>query len=140
PFQSILWDPPLARPPRKALAQCAHFFNEGKAVMVALLDSKEIIAWSVLSWDEMWRSRLQTTIGHTAWSPQSKHLLLWNLYDGIDVYHVTANKQPVLIKRNNSKQVELGWDGEITIHGTNSSEVHIWRIRTATQSCVLPHG
>ncbi|KAH7920017.1 WD40 repeat-like protein [Leucogyrophana mollusca] len=145
PFKRIVSDPPMLHPPKKALARAVHFYNNGKFLMVAFLDSKEIVAWEVSSWKELWRWKLTTRIGHTAWSPETSLLLVWNLVDGIDVYHigehpVWVRKFCVRVKRNNVKQVELGRHGQLAISGSDSGEIFFWNIQSGAQELVLIHG
>ncbi|KIN96096.1 hypothetical protein M404DRAFT_69531, partial [Pisolithus tinctorius Marx 270] len=123
-----------------------HFFKDGKAVFIAFLDSKDIIVWGLPVWNELWRSKLLTRIGHTAWSLETGHLLVWNLHDGIDVYCMMENSQPVLIRNlhvkirhNNPKQVELGWHGEIAINGTDNGEIQLRKVMSGNQRCILHH-
>ncbi|KAH7917530.1 WD40 repeat-like protein [Leucogyrophana mollusca] len=145
PFKRILSDPLVPLPPKKALARAVHFYNSGKFLMVGFLDSKEIVAWEVSSWKELWRWKLSTRIGDTAWSPETNLLLVWNLVDGIDTYHigehpVWVHKFPVRIKRNVVKQVELGRHGQMAISGSDSSEIFLWNVQTGAQEHILIHG
>ncbi|KAI6146025.1 hypothetical protein BKA82DRAFT_69531, partial [Pisolithus tinctorius] len=132
----MAWEPPAV-----------HFFKDGKAVFIAFLDSKDIIAWGLPAWNELWRSKLLTRIGHTAWSLETGHLLVWNLHNSIDIYHMMENSQPVLIhnlhvkiRHNNPKQVELGWHGEIAINGTDNGEIQLRKVMSGNQRCILHHS
>ncbi|KAH7908124.1 WD40-repeat-containing domain protein [Hygrophoropsis aurantiaca] len=145
PFQRMVSEPPSSLPPMKALARKVHFYNSGKLLMVAFLDTKELVTWQVCPWKEIWRWRLNTRIGDTAWSPDKNLLLIWNLIDGIDIYHVGEHpiwvrKLVVKVKRNVVKQIEFGKHSQLAISGSDSGEVFLWDIETGKQVLVLIHG
>ena len=83
--------------------------------------------------------------GNTAWSQDARLLLIWNLVDGVDVYHVVdrpifVRKLLVKIQRNNVKQVEFAWDGKYALCGSDTGEVHIWDIQKGLHVASLRHG
>ncbi|KAI6139554.1 WD40-repeat-containing domain protein, partial [Pisolithus tinctorius] len=146
PFQPMAWEPLAGLPLCKSVPRRVHFFKDRKAVFIAFLDSKDIIVWGLPVWNELWQSKLLTRIGHTAWSSETRHLLVWNLHDGIDVYCMMENSQPILIRnlhvkirRNNPKQVELGWHGEIAINSTDNGEIQLCEVMSGNQRCILHH-
>lgn len=83
--------------------------------------------------------------GNTAWSPETKLLLVWNLLDGVDVYHVVEQpvwirKLRVKVKKNNVKQVEFGWSGKYAMSGSDTGEVYIWDVQLGSLVATLRHG
>ncbi|KAF9230188.1 WD40-repeat-containing domain protein [Melanogaster broomeanus] len=144
PLRRIVVEPPHSATPQQALARSVHFFDGGRSVFAMYLDSKEIIAWSVSPWKRLWRHRLRTRLGYVAWSPDSRHLAVWNLCDSVDLYQI--NERPVWlrtfkskIRRNNIKQVALGWADEIMLNGGDNSEVFLWDIDSALVADVISH-
>ncbi|KIN97566.1 hypothetical protein M404DRAFT_970535 [Pisolithus tinctorius Marx 270] len=54
--------------------------------MVTFLDSREIIAWNVVLWNQLWHQKIRTCIGSMAYHDATKMLLVWNLVDRFDAY------------------------------------------------------
>ncbi|EGO28142.1 hypothetical protein SERLADRAFT_433992 [Serpula lacrymans var. lacrymans S7.9] len=145
PLREILSEPPQAEAPRPALARCVHFFDEDRAIMVAFLDSKEIIAWKIAPWKKCWYVKLHSRIGNTSWWPATRSLLVSNLVDGVDIYRITdrptfIRKLPVRITRNYTKQVHFGWNGALAVCGSDRGEVYLWEVESGTPHQVLVHG
>ncbi|KAF8225586.1 hypothetical protein L208DRAFT_1305626 [Tricholoma matsutake] len=138
----MLTEPKAMEPQFPAHAHVVHFFNSGKSIMAGFLDSKEIIAWSLSPWARLWRHKLATRIGNTAWSTSTGMLLVWNLADGINLYHVTdrpvwIKKLRVLIRQNIVIQVAFGVKGQYAISGTDNGEVIIWDLKSAEPDQIL---
>lgn len=69
-------------------------------------------------------------------------LLVWNLADGIDLYHVTdrpvwIKKLWVSIRQNIVIQVAFGVKGQYAISGTDNGEVIIWDLKSAEPDQIL---
>jgi hypothetical protein len=69
-------------------------------------------------------------------------LLVWNLADGIDLYHVTdrpvwIKKLRVSIRQNIVIQVAFGVKGQYAISGTDNGEVIIWDLKSAEPDQIL---
>ncbi|KAH7918965.1 WD40 repeat-like protein [Leucogyrophana mollusca] len=149
PLRFATAEPPFSQGAFAALARTAHFFCEGKCILVCFLDAKEIIAWNMSPWKMIWRQKLQTRIGSTAWHEATRTLLVWNLVDGIDVYRFTDNptnrfgfvrKLRVRIKRNHINLVQLSASGNFAISGSDNGEVYIWDVESGRQTQVLGHS
>lgn len=83
--------------------------------------------------------------GNTAWSPETRLLLVWDLVDGMDVYQIVdrpvfVRKFSMKIMRNNVKQVEFGWHGKYALCGSDTGEVHVWDIQDGVQISSMQHG
>ncbi|KAI6023150.1 hypothetical protein BKA83DRAFT_4054058 [Pisolithus microcarpus] len=145
PFHEIGFYPPKGSPRHPGLARTVHFLDDGKSIMTGFLDSKDLYSWTLLPWRENWHAKLSTRIGNTAWSAATRLLLVWNLVDGIDVYHIV--ERPVLVRKlrvNISRmyvcQVDFGCQGLLATSGTDKGKVCIWNMNSAEQSTVLTHG
>lgn len=87
--------------------------------------------------------------GNLAWSTHSNTLLVWNLSDGVDVYHIQHHGQPVWVKklgmdvkRNMVVQVAFGNEGKLAMSGSDRGEVWIWDLgaETSQDAQVLVHS
>ncbi|KAI6039511.1 hypothetical protein EDC04DRAFT_2537657, partial [Pisolithus marmoratus] len=126
----------------------AHFLNRGHTLMVAFLDSREIIAWNVTPWNQLWHQKARMCIGSTAYHDGTKMLLVWNLIDGFDAYQLADQPDNrllhichfrVKIRRNHICQVQFDLDGKTAITGSDNGRVVIWDISTGRQLQVLHH-
>ncbi|KAI6114573.1 hypothetical protein EDD16DRAFT_1112071 [Pisolithus croceorrhizus] len=142
-------DPVPSQPSRRALARSCHFFNNGKSLMVCFLDSKEVIAWDVGSWTRIWRHKLVTRIGSTAYHDATQSLLVWNLHDRVDIYRICDSPterllhvQKLCIKMRESRICGVQFDaaGSTVIVGGDNGEVSVWNVESAKPIQVLSHG
>jgi len=117
--------------------------------MVNFLDSCEVVAWNVQPWKEMWRAKLRTRIGSTAYHESAAKLLVWNLLDGVDIYRLTdqptshlvfVRKLRVKIRRNQINRVQFDVSGTKAICGGDNGEVSVWDIENGELIQTLPHG
>ncbi|KIJ11053.1 hypothetical protein PAXINDRAFT_157446 [Paxillus involutus ATCC 200175] len=76
-------------------------------------------------------------------------LLVWNLQDGVDVYHFTnlpANrftsirKLRVKIRTNHPNQVVFDSHGKLAIGGSDNGEVYLWKVDSGERVQTLTHG
>ena len=74
-----------------------------------------------------------------------RSLLVWNLSDGMDIYHIMD--RPVFVKklqlevvRMYTFQVDFARHGSIAICGTDREEVCLWELETQRILTVLTHG
>jgi hypothetical protein len=70
---------------------------------------------------------------------------VWNLLDGIDVYHVVeapiwVRKLCINIRQNNVKQLDFACNDEYAISGSDNGEVSIWEVSSGVRLQVLIHG
>lgn len=149
PLRYFIADPVPTQPSRRALARSCHFFNNGKSLMVCFLDSKEVVAWDVSSWTRIWRHKLVTRIGSTAYHDTTKSLLVWNLHDGVDVYRICDSPTERLlhvtklrIKMRDLRICGVQFDttGSAVIVGGDNGEVSVWSVESAKPVQVLSHG
>ncbi|KAG1794228.1 WD40-repeat-containing domain protein, partial [Suillus plorans] len=149
PLQCLLADPPFSQDPRPALVVSTHFFQKGKSILVSYLDSREIVAWSISPWKELWRQKFGNRIGSSAYSDSLGSLLVWNLVDGINVYRLTDNPTchlllvqtlRIKIRRNRICDVQFDSTGEFAISGSDNGELHLWNIDSGQLDQALCHG
>ncbi|KAI6135269.1 WD40-repeat-containing domain protein, partial [Pisolithus thermaeus] len=149
PLRYFIVDPVPSQPSRRALARSCHFFNNGKSLMVCFLDSKEVIAWDVGSWTRIWRHKLVTRIGSTAYHDATQSLLVWNLHDRVDIYRICDSPterllhvQKLCIKMRESRICGVQFDaaGSTVIVGGDNGEVSVWNVESAKPIQVLSHG
>ncbi|KAI6004758.1 hypothetical protein EDD15DRAFT_2155447, partial [Pisolithus albus] len=142
-------DPVPNQPSRRALARTCHFFSNGKSLMVGFLDSKEVIAWNVSPWTRIWRHKLVTRIGSTAYNDTTQSLLVWNLHDGVDIYRICDSPTERLLHvwklRLQTRDlricgVQFDVTGSTAIVGGDNGEVSVWNIDSAKPMQVLSHG
>ncbi|KAI6104833.1 WD40-repeat-containing domain protein, partial [Pisolithus croceorrhizus] len=148
PLRYFIADPVPDQPSCRALARSCHFFNNGKSLMVCFLDSKEVIAWNVSPWTRIWRYKLVTRIGSTAYHDTMQSLLVWNLHDGVDVYRMCNSPTEQLlhvwklhIKTRDLRICAVQFDAtrSAAIVGGDNGEVSIWNIESAKPMQVLSH-
>ncbi|KAI0310151.1 hypothetical protein OF83DRAFT_1025984, partial [Amylostereum chailletii] len=139
--------PAAAEPPLPSLARSVVFFNDGRSIMVGFLDSKQIIAWNLEPWAQMWSFRVSKRIGSMVWSSETRRLLVWNLDDGADVYQLHDNGEfrhlhnlRVAVKRNFIKLLDLVQHGRIAVSGTDKGEVLLWDTDSGALLQTLIHG
>ncbi|KAH7904670.1 WD40-repeat-containing domain protein [Hygrophoropsis aurantiaca] len=168
PLKLIHAEPAMPDPPTRALARSVHFFRDGQCFMVFYLDSKEMqvvllnssqghpihartcsLAWQISPWCLLWRNKLTTRIGNTSWSEENRMLLVWNLLDGVDVYHfkdeptdrfTLVRKLRMKIRVSHCVQVDFDLHGKTAIHGSDNGEVFLWTVDSGEQVQVLTHG
>lgn len=145
PFHEISFYPPRGSPRHPGLPQTVHFLDDGKSIMTGFLDSKDLYSWTISPWRENWHAKLSTRIGNTAWSPATRLLLVWNLVDGVDVYHIVecpvfVRKLRVTIDRMYICQVDFGCQGVLAASGTDKGKVRIWNMNSVEQATALTHG
>ncbi|KIM59658.1 hypothetical protein SCLCIDRAFT_100030, partial [Scleroderma citrinum Foug A] len=149
PLKYLIADLIPQQPSHRALARTCHFFDNGKSVMVCFLDSKEVMAWNVSPWAWIWRHKLVTRIGSTAYHDTSKSLLIWNLHDGVDLYRIcdSPTEQLLHVQKLRIKTrdlcicgVQFDVSGRTAIVGGDNGEVCIWDIESAKPMQVLSHG
>ncbi|KAF8325702.1 WD40-repeat-containing domain protein [Amanita rubescens] len=147
PFRHVITDPEFqpgtSRMP--ALARSVHFFQDGQSVMVNYLDARVIAAWNIAPWRLMWKYRIATRIGNTAWDDETRTLLVWNLNDGISVYRiddgppVLITKLEMTIRRNFPVQVTFGPNACLAISGSDNGHIYTWDLHTRKLVQVLQH-
>ncbi|KAI5991403.1 hypothetical protein EDD15DRAFT_2131536, partial [Pisolithus albus] len=145
PFHEISFYPPKTSPRHLGLAQTVHFLDDGKSIMTGFLDSKDLYSWTVSPWRENWHAKLSTRIGNTAWSAATRLLLVWNLVDGVDMYHIVEHlvfvrKLRVTFGRMYVCQVDFGCQGLLAASEMDRGKVCIWNINSVGQAMVLSHG
>ncbi|KAI6143929.1 WD40-repeat-containing domain protein [Pisolithus tinctorius] len=141
--------PPLSQSRLLGLPISAHFLNRGHTLMIAFLDSREIIAWNVAPWNQLWHQKIRTRIGSMAYHDATKTLLVWNLVDGFDAYRLVDKPNNCLlhfrhfrvkIRRNRICHIQFDLDGKTAITGSDNGRVVIWDISTGQQVQVLHHS
>ncbi|KAI5993168.1 WD40-repeat-containing domain protein, partial [Pisolithus marmoratus] len=149
PLRYFIADLVPNQPSHRALTRSCHFFNSGKLLMVCFLDSKEVIAWNVSPWTQIWHYKLVTRIGSTAYHDMTQSLLIWNLHDGVDIYHVcnSSTEQLLHVQKLHVKTrdlcicgVQFDVTGSAAIVGRDNGKVSIWNIESAKPMQVLSHG
>ncbi|KAI6095304.1 WD40-repeat-containing domain protein [Pisolithus croceorrhizus] len=149
PLRYFIVDPVPDQPSHRALARSCHFFNNGKSLMVCFLDSKEVIAWNVSPWTQIWCYKLVTRIGSTAYHDTTQSLLIWNLHDGVDIYCMcdSPTEQLLHVQKLHIKTcdlqicaVQFDATGSAAIVGGDNGKVSIWNIESAKPMQVLSHG
>ena len=83
--------------------------------------------------------------GNSAWCSKTRSLLVWNLSDSIDIYHIMdrpalAQKLRLNVARMYAFQVEFAQHGNIVVCGTGRGEVCMWEANTQQMLSVLAHG
>ncbi|KAH7906901.1 WD40-repeat-containing domain protein [Hygrophoropsis aurantiaca] len=148
PIKFISSEPPFSQASLPAVMRNGHFFNEDTSVMLTFLDAKEVMAWNVSPWKFLWRHKLQTRIGCSAWNEAARTLLVWNLYDGIDIYHLKddptnrlelVRKLRVKVKVNRINLVRFDTSGKVAISGSDNGEVYLWEIKSGQRIQTLTH-
>ncbi|KIK22686.1 hypothetical protein PISMIDRAFT_68992, partial [Pisolithus microcarpus 441] len=141
--------PPFQHPRLPSLPISAHFFDQSHCVMFAFLDSREVIAWKVAPWSQMFHHKMRTRIGSTAYHESSQLLLVWNLVDGVDIYRLVCQPTSSLhhvrhlrlkIRRNYICHVQFDSNGKVAITGTDNGQVLLWDIDSGQLAQVLHHG
>ncbi|KIK12474.1 hypothetical protein PISMIDRAFT_120831, partial [Pisolithus microcarpus 441] len=141
--------PSLSHPRLPALPISAHFVRQAHCVIVAFLDSRELIAWNVMPWYQMFHHKLRTRIGSTAYHEGSKTFLVWNLVDGIDVYRLMdcspyslnyIRHFQIQIRRNRICHVQFDSDGKKVITRSDNGQVLIWDVSSGQLVQALHHG
>ncbi|KAI6155993.1 hypothetical protein BKA82DRAFT_157279 [Pisolithus tinctorius] len=125
----------------------AQFFNHRHSLIVAYLDSRELVAWNIDPWNQIWSHKIQTCIGATAYHEETRTFLIWNLTDGIDIYclsdklhlHHVCHLQ-VTIQCNHICQVHLSLDGLVAITGSDNGQVMLWDIHSGKLTQRLQHS
>ncbi|KAF8988383.1 hypothetical protein BDQ17DRAFT_1257700 [Cyathus striatus] len=117
---------------RRGLPHSVIFFNNGQSVMVGYLDTKEIVSWDIVRPQRLaWQHKLERRIGNMTWSESSRQLLIWNLFDGIDIYDVTnrpiwSGKLKFMIQRNFVVQMAFTTSDCFVITGSDTGAVYLW--------------
>ncbi|KAI5986645.1 WD40-repeat-containing domain protein [Pisolithus albus] len=141
--------PPLSQSRLPSLPISAHFSDRGHTLMVAFLDSREIVAWDITPWKQLWHQKIRTRIGSMAYHDGTKMLLVWNLIDGFDAYQLVDEPNNrllhirhfrVKIRRNRICQLQFDLDGKTVITGSDNGRVVVWDISTGKQLQVLHHS
>ncbi|KAI6143966.1 hypothetical protein BKA82DRAFT_3935479, partial [Pisolithus tinctorius] len=141
--------PPPQHPRLPSLPISAHFFNQGRCLVFAFLDSREVIAWKIAPWNQIFHHKMRTHIGSTAYHEISQLLLVWNLIDGVDIYHLVDQPTPSLhhvrhlqlkIRRNYICHVQFDSDGKMVITGSDNGQVLLWDVNSGKLAQVLHHG
>ncbi|KAN0074688.1 hypothetical protein V8E55_011737, partial [Tylopilus felleus] len=121
--------PPLSEHRLPALPITAHFYEQGRSLMVGFLDAREL--------------------GNTAYHEATGTLLIWNLMDGINVYCLStqpsvtftfSRRIKVNFRRTCISHIGLDVGGQVGICRSDTGEVYIWEITTGSLRQVLPHG
>ncbi|KAI0321631.1 hypothetical protein OF83DRAFT_1080803 [Amylostereum chailletii] len=119
--------PGIAEAALPSLACSVFFFNDDRSIMVGYLDSKQI--------------------GSMSWSSETRHLLIWNLDNGVDLYQLHEDGQlrylrklRVKVKRNFVKLVALVQHGRLAVSGTDKGEVNLWDTDSGVLVQTLIHG
>ncbi|KAI6114731.1 WD40-repeat-containing domain protein [Pisolithus croceorrhizus] len=141
--------PPLSHPRLPALPISAHFVQQAHGVIVAFLDSRELIAWNIMPWYQVFHHKLRTRIGSTAYHEGNKTLLVWNLVDGIDVYQLMdcspyslnyVRHLQIRVRQNRICHVQFDSDGKKAITGGDNGQVLIWDVSSGQVVQALCHG
>ncbi|KAI0309408.1 WD40-repeat-containing domain protein [Amylostereum chailletii] len=140
-------EPSLLSPAGTSLARSVHFFNSGKSLMVGHLDSKQMVAWNIDPWARLWTQTFRKPIGGTAWSPETRRLLIWNLDDGVDVYQLQQSGRllhvillKVEVKHYFPKLLGFGQQGKLALFGGDMGDVYVWDIDSGNLLQTLAHG
>ncbi|KAI6137593.1 hypothetical protein BKA82DRAFT_149766 [Pisolithus tinctorius] len=142
-------EPAFDCPRSPVLPISAQFFNHGRSLIVAYLDSRELVAWNVDPWNQIWSHKIRTRIGATAYHEETRTFLIWNLTDGIDVYRLSdkptarlhhVHHLRVTIRCNRICQVQFSLDGLVAITGSDNGQVMLWDIRSGKLTQSLRHG
>ncbi|KAM6491158.1 WD40-repeat-containing domain protein, partial [Amanita muscaria] len=144
PFVPLTKEPKGDDGPMPALARTVHWIQSGRALLVGYLDAKLICAWDTSPWKKNWQHKIATRIGNTAWSEESQTLLVWNLYDGIDVYRIDKGpiwiaKLAMNISRNMVVQMSFVSEPNYAVSGSDNGDVYVWDISTHSPQQVLHH-
>lgn len=90
-------------------------------------------------------SSLICSSGYSAVSPDEKHLVVSNLFDGLDWYSITEHKLnhsvpcPINLQNNIPVPVLFGDNGRVIIVGGSSGNARILDSMTAESIQTLPH-
>ncbi|KAI6001909.1 WD40-repeat-containing domain protein [Pisolithus albus] len=141
--------PSLSHPRLPALPISAHFIQQAHGVIVAFLDSRELIAWNIMPWYQVFHHKLRTRIGSTAYHEGTKTLLVWNLVDGVDVYQLMdcspyslnyIRHLQIQVRQNRICHVQFDSDGKKAITGSDNGQVLIWDVSSGQAVQALCHG
>ncbi|TFK18420.1 WD40 repeat-like protein [Coprinopsis marcescibilis] len=118
--------------PDHILYRTVSFYDEGKGIIVGVLDAGVLIAWDLRSKRRQWRGILHHRIGAMAFNEPTKTLAVWNLQDGIHVYTIEDRpklrlKLHVAIQRNVPVGLAFITD-EILVAGSDNGEAYIWSL------------
>ncbi|KIN95631.1 hypothetical protein M404DRAFT_165279, partial [Pisolithus tinctorius Marx 270] len=87
--------------------------------------------------------------GATAYHEETRMFLIWNLIDGIDIYHLSDKPMACLhhvhhlwvtIQCNHICQVHLSLDGLVAITSSDNGQVMLWDIHSGKLTQSLQHG
>ncbi|EDR04853.1 uncharacterized protein LACBIDRAFT_304193 [Laccaria bicolor S238N-H82] len=145
PLKLMITDPNLEKPRSRGFMRDAHFIDGGRALLICYLDTKEVVVWSINPWRRIWQCPLERRIGNSDWSPSSNALAIWNLQNGVDVYHLTDTCEhvgnfPVEIRNQPAMQVQWGFYGECVISGSHKGRIYVWGTQTGKILQILQHG
>ncbi|KAI6095173.1 hypothetical protein EDD16DRAFT_1439248, partial [Pisolithus croceorrhizus] len=141
--------PPPQHPRLPSLPISAHFFDQGHCIVFAFLDSREVVAWKIAPWNQIFQHKMRTRIGSTAYHEASQLLLVWNLVDGVDIYRLAYQPMSSLhhirhlrlkIRRNYICHVQFDSDGKVAITGTDNGQILLWDVNSGQLAQVLHHG
>ncbi|KAI0310397.1 WD40-repeat-containing domain protein [Amylostereum chailletii] len=136
--------------PDGGIPRRAHFYNGDKSILVSFFDSKELISWSLSSWEIVSKVRSRCRHGDSAWDPNTQSLASWNVSTGVDVYSCDGNGTPVFTntlavkevsaRRNYIIWVAFAQDRKLIVHGGESRQVYVWSIQSQKRVQILDHG
>ncbi|KAF8585227.1 hypothetical protein K439DRAFT_1343858 [Ramaria rubella] len=129
--------------PGPVTSRTVHFSNKGQSLIATYLESFKIVAWNVDPWNKLWEGKRQSRIGHTALSPDGRHILIHNFRDGTDAYsipnmfHFAVFHAPVSVSR--PKQIVFASLGTLVVQGSDKGLVYISDFETAAPVQTLVH-
>ncbi|KAJ3575931.1 hypothetical protein NP233_g760 [Leucocoprinus birnbaumii] len=130
--------------PRESLARSVCFLDFGASVLVAFLQSHEVIVYDVDSWTMKGYYKLTTRIGHATLGCSQRTLLVSNLSTGVDVYDLPPSKPIRMLRHVVRKNVPLlvasALGDSIAFAGSDDGIVRVFDQRTGSLIATLHHG
>ncbi|KDR77838.1 hypothetical protein GALMADRAFT_138884 [Galerina marginata CBS 339.88] len=149
----VVMPPPFALPiveieaDDRIRASAVHLTSGGSRLVASYLNHG-IICWDITLKMSLWTiipGHRHRHIGSSVLSPNSDHILVFNLRDGMDLYEF-GNSIPTQSYRyspnaESNYTTKLGFlnDGRSVICGAQDSRVRIWDTKSGIQQQILPH-
>ncbi|KAF6746040.1 hypothetical protein DFP72DRAFT_855685 [Ephemerocybe angulata] len=134
-------------PSRPATPRFVSFVNKGKDLLVGYLQTQELCYYRLAPMTLQWSNILPTRIGHAVLAGDDRHLIIYNLATGVDLYEL-----PVLPGSSPSQSFPFGASlhtislvasakqGEIIVCGGPGGRMNVFNQTTGQRIATLPVG
>jgi len=125
-----------------------HFLPGGWKLIVSYLNHG-IVCWDVMTQARLWTmtpSHYSLHVGSSSLSPDFRHILVYNLCDGLDLYKLRSKNMQQSYRFtadadvNYPLKVAFTNNGQSVVCGAQDGQVRVWNRITGMQEQILAHG